>query len=69
MPLYEYRCPQCGPFDHRRAIEEANAPLSCPRVRRPGPAGLHRAGTATLTGPLSGASGRRPGPGRPGALR
>ena len=41
MPLYEYRCPQCGPFDVRRTLEEASTPLSCPTCDRAGPARLH----------------------------
>ncbi len=31
MPLYEYRCEQCGPFDQRRQAEDASRPLPCPR--------------------------------------
>ena len=35
MPLYEYRCQQCGPFDHRRSAEDASRPLPCPRCSTP----------------------------------
>lgn len=31
MPLYEYRCEQCGPFEQRRQSEDASRPLPCPR--------------------------------------
>ena len=55
MPLYEYRCPQCGPFDLRRALEEASAPLSCPACTAAGPAGLHRSCYRRPDRPLSGA--------------
>ena len=57
MPLYEYRCPQCGPFDLRRAVEEASAPLWCPTCDAPARRVYSAPGTATLRGPLSGASG------------
>ena len=56
MPLYEYRCPQCGPFDLRRAVEEASAPLSCPTCDAPVRRVYTAPGTATLNGPLSGAA-------------
>ncbi len=35
MPLYEYRCQHCGPFDHRRSAEDASRPLPCPRCSTP----------------------------------
>ncbi|PAX93699.1 hypothetical protein CKW47_15330, partial [Bordetella pertussis] len=31
MPLYDYACPQCGPFHAWRALREAGAPLACPQ--------------------------------------
>lgn len=31
MPLYDYACPQCGPFRAWRALREAGAPLACPQ--------------------------------------
>ncbi len=56
MPLYEYRCPQCGLFDHRRDADQASTPLNCPSCSAPAgrvytPPGIHR-----RTGPLAGAS-------------
>ncbi len=56
MPLYEYRCAQCGPFDHRRDAEQASTPLTCPRCWAPArrvytPPAIHK-----RTGPLAGAS-------------
>lgn len=30
MPVYEYRCTTCGPFDHHREMAQATAPLPCP---------------------------------------
>lgn len=31
MPIYEYRCNNCGTsFDARRSMAEADAPIACP---------------------------------------
>ncbi len=30
MPLYEFRCPQCGPFDLHRTMREATEAAPCP---------------------------------------
>jgi len=31
MPLYEFKCKQCGTaFEERRSMAEANAPATCP---------------------------------------
>lgn len=30
MPVYEYRCNQCGPFDQRRNAEDSSRPPPCP---------------------------------------
>ncbi len=31
MPIYEYSCPKCGKrFDARRAMKDADAPITCP---------------------------------------
>jgi putative FmdB family regulatory protein len=56
MPLYEYRCPQCGPFDLRRAVEEASAPLECPTCDAPARRVYSAPGTTSVKGPLSRAS-------------
>ncbi|MBN3268663.1 hypothetical protein CUR95_15805 [Bordetella bronchiseptica] len=31
MPLYDYACPQCGPFRAWRALREVGGPLACPQ--------------------------------------
>lgn len=31
MPLYEFDCATCGPFDAWRSMAEAGAPMACPR--------------------------------------
>lgn len=30
MPVYEYRCKNCGEFDALRSLSEYNAPMDCP---------------------------------------
>jgi len=30
MPLYEFHCNTCGPFEQWRTLAEASSPLSCP---------------------------------------
>ncbi|WP_037336988.1 FmdB family zinc ribbon protein [Salinisphaera hydrothermalis] len=30
MPIYEYRCPECGPFETNRRMSECDAPADCP---------------------------------------
>jgi len=36
MPLYEFRCDQCGLFDEWRAMSECNDPAYCPSCQSPG---------------------------------
>ena len=35
MPLYEFRCPDCGPFDLRSDMADAAATAPCPACSRP----------------------------------
>lgn len=30
MPIYEFLCEECGPFEERRSFEEANSVAICP---------------------------------------
>lgn len=55
MPLYEYRCPQCGPFDHRRETARANEPLPCPQCAAPARRVYTAPATPARSGPLAGA--------------
>lgn len=55
MPLYEYRCAQCGPFDVRRDAEQASAPLPCPECSAPARRVYTAPGTRIRTGSLAGA--------------
>lgn len=34
MPLYEYRCPDCGEFEAWRSLSEYQAPMNCPSCDR-----------------------------------
>jgi putative FmdB family regulatory protein len=36
MPLYEFRCHDCGVFDIWRSIIEATSPAACPDCDKPG---------------------------------
>ncbi len=33
MPLYEFRCPDCGVFDEWRTMSESNTPAHCPNCQ------------------------------------
>ena len=35
MPLYEFRCPQCGPFDLRRDMQDVADAAVCPSCDHP----------------------------------
>ena len=35
MPLYEFRCPHCGPFDLRRDMQAVPAAAVCPSCDQP----------------------------------
>ena len=35
MPLYEFRCPQCGPFDLRRDMRDVADAAVCPSCDQP----------------------------------
>ena len=34
MPVYEFVCENCGPFEQRRSFEEAGDPMACPSCGR-----------------------------------
>ena len=31
MPVYDFVCDDCGPFEQRRSLAEAGDPMACPR--------------------------------------
>lgn len=55
MPVYEYRCPACGPFDLRRALEQATDPAPCPTCSTAARRAYTPPGTRSRRGPVAGA--------------
>lgn len=37
MPVYEYACPHCGPFEELRPMAEFQVPQPCPSCGAPAP--------------------------------
>lgn len=35
MPLYEFRCHKCGPFEKLLTIAECSSPMTCPACEEP----------------------------------
>lgn len=35
MPVYDYRCEACGPFDALRPMSECRMPAACPHCEQP----------------------------------
>lgn len=35
MPLYEFRCHDCGPFDQWLTLAECSNPITCPSCEKP----------------------------------
>lgn len=33
MPLYEFRCSVCGPFEQWRSLAQAGEPMACPNCK------------------------------------
>ena len=33
MPIYEFLCETCGPFEHQRSFDEANNLMPCPTCK------------------------------------
>lgn len=56
MPVYEYRCPACGPFDVRRGFEQAVQPAPCPTCSSPARRVYTAPATRSRSGPFAGAS-------------
>jgi putative FmdB family regulatory protein len=54
MPLYEFCCPGCGPFDVRRGMSDATHPANCPSCAGPGRR-VYTTGAGVQAGPVPGA--------------
>ena len=60
MPYYDYRCPDCGPFDQRRPLSESSLPAACPHCGKEAPRMLsapHVAGSGGGQEPTTGGCG------------
>lgn len=55
MPLYEFRCPRCGPFDLRRDMQDVAQTAPCPSCAQPARRVYTVSGGSPATGPLRGA--------------
>jgi putative FmdB family regulatory protein len=55
VPLYEFRCPRCGPFDLRRDMQDAAAAAPCPSCGGPAQRRYGVGAVALPGGPLRGA--------------
>jgi putative FmdB family regulatory protein len=55
VPLYEFRCPSCGPFDLRRTMQEAAQAAHCPSCAQPAQRRYTVSGGSPSTGALRGA--------------
>ena len=54
MPLYEFCCPDCGPFDVRRGMSDTADGADCPSCARPGRR-VYSTGHGLAAGPVPGA--------------
>jgi putative FmdB family regulatory protein len=58
VPLYEFRCSTCGPFDLRRTMQEATQAAHCPSCTQPAQRLYSVSGGRPSTGALLGADTR-----------
>jgi putative FmdB family regulatory protein len=52
VPLYEFRCDRCGPFELRRDMQDAADAASCPSCARPAQRRYTVSGGGPTIGPL-----------------
>jgi putative FmdB family regulatory protein len=52
VPVYEFRCPACGPFDLRRGMADAAATAPCPSCEQPATRRYSVGAGHALPGPL-----------------
>ena len=55
MPVYEFVCEDCGPFEQRRSVAEAGDPMACPSCGREARRVYSMPSTARMPSALSGA--------------
>jgi len=56
MPVYEYRCAHCGPFDQHRASDNASQPAACPSCSGAAKRVYTAPGLRSTSGVIAGAS-------------
>jgi putative FmdB family regulatory protein len=58
VPVYEFVCDVCGPFEQRRSLAEAGEPMACPSCRREARRVYSMPNTRRMPTALSGAMDR-----------
>jgi putative FmdB family regulatory protein len=58
VPVYEFMCDDCGPFDQRRSFAEAGDPMACPTCGRDARRVYSSPNTRRMPTALSGAMDR-----------
>jgi len=52
VPVYQFRCPTCGPFDLQRAMRQNTDAAACPTCAGASPRSYAIGGAIGVTGPL-----------------
>ena len=58
MPIYDFVCEDCGPFEQRRSFAEASDPMACPSCEREAGRVFSMPNTRSMPTALSGAMDR-----------
>lgn len=58
MPIYDFACEDCGPFEQRRSFAESGAPAACPSCAREARRVYSMPNTRRMPTALSGAMDR-----------
>lgn len=58
MPVYEFVCEDCGPFEQQRSFKEAGDPMTCPSCGRESKRVYSMPNTRRMSAALSGAMDR-----------
>lgn len=58
MPIYDFVCEDCGPFEQRRSFTEAGEPMACPSCEKEARRVFSMPNTRSMPVALSGAMNR-----------
>ncbi len=58
VPIYDFVCEDCGPFEQRRSFAEAGEPMACPSCEREARRVFSMPNTRSMPTALSGAMDR-----------